>query len=123
VPEPTVESISRENIEPAKRALESLFKLNSATEAGLNYMQYSDRVLTAKGDLDAALREMKMNTQADRKFASSASSAMDSYIKARNSWGDYIEKGYSEEGKQKLMNLDWDIAQSYIREAQALLPK
>lgn len=123
VPEPTVEFVSRENVEPAKRAIDSLFKLNSATEAGLNYMQYSDRVLTAKGDLDAALRDMRMNKQADRKFTPAALAAVDSYIEARKDWGEYIEKHYSEEGKQKILNLHWGNAQSHILEAQALMPK
>jgi hypothetical protein len=124
LPTPTPDLvISSRNVESAKQAIDTLYKLHSATEAGLNFMQYGERVLDAKADVDSALRSMTLDAAADRNFAKAITSAMNAHIDARNDWSEYIQKGYSDEGKQTVLNISWSRSRDLLMEAELMFPK
>jgi len=122
-PTPIPEIISSKNTASAKRALEAIHKLQSATEAGLSFMQYSERVLDTKAEVDAALRSITVETPSDAHFVQDIESAMYFYVAARDDWSTSIRNEYSEESKRKLINTAWDGAREQIKFAEALLPK
>ena len=72
-------------------ALDELKRLNSFTETGLNYAEYSERLLTAKGTIDVALQRTS-----DLPAIKKIQLAVSYYIDARNSWTNKIKHGYED---------------------------
>ncbi len=70
---------AREPDPALQKALDELIRLKSATEVGLTYSEYSDRLLTGKGNVDVALQHCS-----DDPAKSKIKAAMDYYIAARN---------------------------------------
>jgi hypothetical protein len=66
---------------PLQAALDELTRLQSFTEAGLTYAQYSDRLLTAKGNIDVALQRTT-----DEAAKEKIQEAVRYYLAARNEW-------------------------------------
>ncbi len=71
---------------PIKEALVALRGLRSVTESGIDYRQYSTRVLDAKVRVDALAGDVSY-------AAVAATAAMRYYQLASNAWGAYISKG------------------------------
>jgi hypothetical protein len=69
-------------------ALDELTKLDSYTQTGLDYSQYSDRLLTAKGNVDVALQRTT-----DSRAKAKIEAALSYYIQARDSWKQSLDKG------------------------------
>jgi hypothetical protein len=77
-------------------ALDELTRLNSYTETGLDYSQYSDRLLTAKANIDVAL-----GRTTDARAKEEIEQAVRWYVQARNEWRKQTEdKSYSGLGVQ-----------------------
>lgn len=73
---------------PIKDALDALRSLRSVTQSGIDYRQYSTRVLDAKVKVDALAGEVSP-------AAVAAIASMRYYQLASNAWGSYINKGAS----------------------------
>ena len=59
-------TLPQQKKDPAlQAALDELTRLGSFTETGLNYTEYSDRLLTAKGNIDVTLQRTSIVRQAD----------------------------------------------------------
>jgi hypothetical protein len=63
--------------------------LNSYTETGLNYTEYSDRLLNTKGNIDVALQRTS-----DAAAKEKIDDAVSLYVKARNAWKRKIDNKY-----------------------------
>ena len=86
----------REKDAALQTALDELTRLSSYTETGLNYTEYSDRLLTAKGNIDVALQRT-----ADQSAKAKIEHAVSCYVDARNEWKKKLEdKYYFGEGVQ-----------------------
>ena len=70
-------------------ALDELKRLSSFTEAGLNYTEYSDRLLTAKGNIDVALQRTNDEPAKDK-----INQAVEYHIEARKEWKRTIDDKY-----------------------------
>jgi hypothetical protein len=68
-------------------ALDELTKLDSYTQTGLDYVQYSDRLLTAKANIDVALQRTT-----DSRAKAKIEAALSYYIQARDSWKQSLDK-------------------------------
>jgi hypothetical protein len=80
-------TLSRGQKDPAlQTALDELTRLGSYTKTGLNYTEYFDRLLTAKGNIDVALQHTS-----DKAAKSRIEVALIYYIGARDSWKDSID--------------------------------
>jgi hypothetical protein len=69
-------------------ALDELTKLDSYTQTGLDYVQYSDRLLTAKANIDVALQRTT-----DSRAKAKIEAALSNYIQARDAWKQSLDKG------------------------------
>jgi ATPase subunit of ABC transporter with duplicated ATPase domains len=67
--------------------LDELTKLDSYTKTGLDYEQYSDRLLTAKGNIDVALQRTT-----DLRAKAKIEAALSYYIHARESWKQSLDR-------------------------------
>lgn len=72
----------RKSDDSVQRASEELKRLSSVAKVGLNYPEFSDRVLTAKGNMDVAL-ESATDSRAKEKIEW----AMNFYVEIRKTWG------------------------------------
>jgi len=69
-------------------ALDELTKLDSYTQTGLDYVQYGDRLLTAKANIDVALQRTT-----DSRAKAKIEAALSYYIQARDWWKQSLDKG------------------------------
>jgi hypothetical protein len=72
-------------------ALDELTRLKSMTEVGLTYGEYSDRVLTGKGNIDVALQHSNDEAAKPRIKA-----ALGFYVAARNEWKGNVDNNLDE---------------------------
>ena len=79
----------REKDPALQTALDELTRLASYTQTGLNYSEYSDRLLTAKGNIDVALQRT-----ADLSAKVRIEHAVRCYVEARNEWKKKMEDKY-----------------------------
>jgi hypothetical protein len=78
----------------AAEAVAELKKIESAVEAGINFPEYSRRVLDAKVSVDAILERLPEDHPIHEQLAKT----MRAYIAARNLWGLIIRKGGTDGG-------------------------
>ena len=71
----------------AKTIYRELLKLQSATETGVTYFQYTERLLNAKSEIEANLPYVS-----DSNFRSSVELVLNVYIDAREYWS-YFDRG------------------------------
>ena len=88
----------REKDAALQTALDELTRLGSFTGAGLNYSEYSDRLLTGKGNIDVALQRTT-----DEAAKAKIDLAVSYYVAARKAWGLSLEYKNSDIGPQE----DW----------------
>jgi len=86
-------------------ACDELQRLHSFTLTGLNYFQYSDRLLTAKGIIDVALQHTSDKAAAER-----VDRAVFCYVEARDNWSQKI----------RLRNSDIDLQESWSSGGRAV---
>jgi len=79
--------LSDKERDTAKAALKELRKLNSVTEAGLNYQEYQKRVLDAKGEIDSQLLDIPSGQVKD-----ALKKSLDAYVDGRDFWGEAISR-------------------------------
>ena len=63
--------------------------MSSYTETGLNYTEYSDRLLNTKGNIDVALQRTSDHAAKDK-----IDQAVSFYLQARNAWKNKIDNKY-----------------------------
>jgi|ERR1700736_6325002 len=96
----------RQKDDPAlQQALDELIRLASYTEAGLNYTEYSDRLLTAKASIDVALQHTT-DTLAGLKIQL----AVTYYVGAREAWERKIQvrSGSGDDYYDNLIHTFWE---------------
>ena len=82
------------DLAPAKLALKSLRKLNSLTEAGLTFDQYSSKFLDIKIEVDDAM----VSLPTYNRLRSKIESIMNTYRDARDFWAHCTRNGRSKHG-------------------------
>jgi hypothetical protein len=92
-------------------ALDELTRLDSYTKTGVDFAAYSDRVLTASGNIDAALRRSS-DVDANAKIKI----ALVYYVSARDTWKEYLDKGNPL--MPSLVQEFWAKGANAIREAE-----
>jgi hypothetical protein len=75
---------------PLQTALDELRRLGAYTETGLNYTEYSNRLLTAKGNVAVVLQHSN-----DEGAKSRIENALNYYVEAQNAWKAKSEQGDS----------------------------
>ena len=104
------QSESSRQPDPAlQTALDELTRLKSVTEVGLTYSEYSDRLLTAKGNIDVALLRTRDEAAKPRIKA-----ALALYIAARSEWKGSLD--INEEATPGIQAL-WKKADEVARKA------
>gem|GEM_PF-3682229 len=93
-------------------ALDELTKLNSYTETGLDYAQYSDRLLTARANVDVALQRTT-----DSRAKAKIEAALSNYIQARDAWKQSLDKGTSSSSDPSVRHY-WGEGSSAIARAK-----
>ena len=90
-------TLPQQKKDPAlQAALDELTRLGSFTETGLNYTEYSDRLLTAKGNIDVTLQRTS-----DEPAKAKIKEAVSCYVDARSEWMKKLDdKNYSGRGVQ-----------------------
>lgn len=92
----TITACSRPKDPALQEALEQLTRLSSYTDTGLNYSEYSDRLLTAKANIEVALQQTN-----DQRAKEKIERAVSFHVEARNEWRRKIDdKYYSGDGVQ-----------------------
>lgn len=79
----------REKDAALQTALDELIRLGSYTETGLSYTEYSDRLLTTKGNIDVALQRTS-----DQSAKKKIELAVSCYVQARTEWKKKIDDEY-----------------------------
>ena len=79
----------REKDAALQTALDELTRLSSYTQTGLNYSEYSDRLLNTKGNIDVALQRTSDAAAKDK-----IDQAVAFYLEARNAWKRKIDNKY-----------------------------
>jgi hypothetical protein len=97
---PTCIVWSKQNDPALQQALDELTRLGSYTETGLNYAEYSDRLLTATGNIEVALKHAT-DDAAKRKIEE----AVDYYVLARTTWEKKIDGS--------VLTTDYDVQQCW----------
>ncbi len=92
-----------------QKALDELIRMKSATEVGLTYSEYSDRLLTCKGNMDVALQH-----SSDEPGKAKIKTAMGWYVDARKAWKSDIDN--SAEGTTNLPGF-WKNAEDATQKA------
>jgi len=83
-------TLPQQKKDPAlQSALDELTRLSSFTETGLNYNEYSDRLLTAKGNIDVALQRTSDQPAKER-----INLAVSCYVEARTEWKMKLDSKY-----------------------------
>ncbi|MES2572144.1 MAG: hypothetical protein V4710_19065, partial [Verrucomicrobiota bacterium] len=62
-------------------SLDELTRLDSATQVGINYAQYEERLLTTKGNIDVALQRSK-----DTAASATVNKVLNLYLNGREAW-------------------------------------
>jgi hypothetical protein len=75
--------------EALQGALDELSRLESFTTTGLSYVEYRDRLLTAKANIDVALQKTD-----DKRANEKILAATDYYVAAQKIWNEKITTGY-----------------------------
>lgn len=89
-----------EHRDPAiQTALDELGRLNSYISSGISYNQYSDRLLTAKANIDIALQRT-----ADQRAKEKIQRAVSFFLNAREAWKEDID---SEDKSDVLLQRNW----------------
>ena len=78
-PKPTVP-------QAAVDAVKSLRRMKSATDVGINYQQYSSRIIDLKGDVDEAIAQLS-----DRELKTELTLAMEAYQDALTLWNHMVQ--------------------------------
>jgi len=105
----------REKDAALQTALDELTRLQAYTATGLNYNEYSDRLLTAESNIEVAFKRTS-----DEPAKTKIRKAMSYYIAARGLWSESIKSEYHsvkaiyEEGIQN----DWTKAKFFADQAE-----
>ncbi len=101
-------------------ALDELQRLHSFTEAGLNYSEYSDRLLTAKGNIDVALQRTTDEAAKHR-----IGVALSCYVNAREAWrlkienhlaGSYVQDAWTMAARYSNLAREYAFADEVTRQ-------
>jgi hypothetical protein len=85
--------LSDENKEAAKAALNAVGELESVASVGANYMQFTEKLQTAKIKFDAAMRDFEVASEDDKKISQQLAEVFLCYVDAKEAWGEFIEDG------------------------------
>lgn len=87
---------------PLQTALDELRRLGAYTETGLSYAEYSNRLLTAKGNVAVVLQHSN-----DEGAKSRIENALNYYVEAQNAW-----KAKSEQGDSRAREIEEYLAKA-----------
>lgn len=85
--------VSSKNRESAKAALNAIGEIKSVTSVGINYVQYTNAIQSAKIKFDVAMRDYEPQDAAEEKIRHDLEEALSCYIDAKDAWSEFIDEG------------------------------
>jgi len=85
--------VSSRNREAARAALNAIGEIQSVTSVGVNFMQYTAAIQSAKIKFDAAMRYYGPHDPSDQQIRSELGEAFDCYVDAQDAWSEFIKSG------------------------------
>jgi hypothetical protein len=112
-----------QSLEPARKVLIGLRRLQDATEGNLTYEEYDERLTRLKADLNSTLPTFVRHDPSDESFRQEVAAALRDYTAAQSWWKTIIRNSQvlTDADRTARLKVEWGSAQTHLDNAEKLL--